>query len=254
MPGSPDDAPQTGHPLPDQQRSTPNGHRPDDWPVIGEHHVIDLTVLRRAAEADFAGAQAARRDAVDLMRRAARLAAEAEHKYEAAQRALHEATRLRDDATNDELTGAMLRRSGFAALANEVERARRSGDSLVIAFVDVDGMKEVNDTEGHGAGDELLRAVVSAVRASLRSYDVVIRFGGDEFVFSLSGATVADAERRFETVRALLGDTAPGRTVSVGFAEMLPQDDLAALVRRADDDLYYRRGRRPGRIPGEAAS
>jgi diguanylate cyclase (GGDEF)-like protein len=63
-----------------------------------------------------------------------------------------------------------------------LERARRAEEGLVVAFVDVDGLKQVNDTEGHFAGDALLIPVANSLRAYLRSYDLVMRFGGDEFV------------------------------------------------------------------------
>ena len=77
----------------------------------------------------------------------------------------------------DILTGAMRRRVGLAAIQRELDRTSRSGESLVVAFVDVDGLKSINDTVGHPAGDELLREVVSAITQYLRSYDVIARFG-----------------------------------------------------------------------------
>ena len=208
-----------------------------------KRELIDLTDLRHAAEVDFAGAQDARRDAVEMMRQAAALTEVARRKQEEARQAMREAARLREDATLDELTGALRRNGGFSALSKEADRARRGGTNLVIGFVDVDGLKAVNDNDGHSAGDELLKHVVSALRESLRSYDVLVRYGGDEFVFSLGDATLRAAERRFEVMRALLDERAPGRTVSAGFAELRPEDDLAAVVRRADIDLYRRRAR-----------
>jgi diguanylate cyclase (GGDEF)-like protein len=212
-------------------------------PAPGVGRFLDLTDIRHAAEVDFASAQRARREAIDMMRRAADLAEAASRREREARESLLEAARLRDEATVDELTGALRRNGGFVALAKEVERSRREGHSLVVGFVDVDGLKEVNDTRGHLSGDELLKAVVCALRASMRSYDVLVRYGGDEFVCSFGGATVAAAEQRFEQVRALLRQAAPGRSVSAGFAEVRPGDDLETVICRADLDLYRRRAR-----------
>lgn len=233
MSGTPDDTASSGQRLSPQQIVTPNG--------AGSHQVVDVADLRRAAEVDFAGAQVARRDAVEMIRQAALLTVAAQRKQDEADHTLRAASKMHADAGVDELTGALRRGSGFLALENEIDRAKRGGTRLVLGFLDVDGLKEVNDTTGHLTGDELLRTVVRAVRGSLRSYDVLVRYGGDEFVFSLAGATLAAAERRFETVRVLLTDTAPGRTVSAGFAELVADDDLESLVRRADVDLYRRR-------------
>src|SRR3954471_9378705 len=75
----------------------------------------------------------------------------------------------------DDLTGAYRRPLGELALTNEIARARRSDGRLVLAFVDVDSLKSRNDSEGHAAGDALLRSVVAALRSHLRSYDPVVR-------------------------------------------------------------------------------
>jgi diguanylate cyclase (GGDEF)-like protein len=134
----------------------------------------------------------------------------------------------------DDLTGTMLRRVGLAAIQREIARTRRSGESLVVAFVDVDGLKLVNDTDGHGAGDDALREVARAVTQHLRSYDVIARFGGDEFVCSLSGLDTGGARKRFERIRTSLSEAAGGPTISVGLAERGNEDSLDQLIHRAD--------------------
>jgi len=147
----------------------------------------------------------------------------------------------RDNAADtDELTGALRRRRGFPALQHEMDRCQREGSNLVIAFLDVDAMKQVNDTRGHQAGDQLLRQVAEGLRASLRSYDVLMRFGGDEFVYSVAGAELNEAATRFAEMRASLA-LIEGDSVSAGFAELRPGDTLDTLIGRADADLYERR-------------
>jgi diguanylate cyclase (GGDEF)-like protein len=136
----------------------------------------------------------------------------------------------------DALTGAYRRGTGETALQNEIERARRKGDDLVLAFVDVDGLREVNNREGHSAGDSLLRDVVSSIRAKIRSYEPIVRFGGDEFVCAVGGLDLDEAGERFGAIQADLaerGDTG----VSVGLAQMRVGDTLAELIERADAAL-----------------
>ena len=84
-------------------------------------------------------------------------------------------------AATDELTSTWTRAFGLAQVSHELERARRLGAKLVIAFLDVDGLKNVNDNHGHLAGDALLRLVGETLRANVRPYDVLVRYGGDEF-------------------------------------------------------------------------
>jgi diguanylate cyclase (GGDEF)-like protein len=122
-----------------------------------------------------------------------------------------------------------------------VARARRTGQVLVVAFVDVDGLKSINDVEGHAAGDRALQQVADALRSSLRSYDLVIRYGGDEFVCAMSGLTLADAEPRLAQVNVGLGQGPHHRSVSVGLAQLQHDDSLDSLVARADTALYVAR-------------
>jgi len=175
-----------------------------------------------------------------LVREAAALKAAAAKDREQAALLRHQAGLDLDAAGIDDLTGALCRRRGFAALQHEIDRCRRSKTKLVLSFVDVDGLKRVNDTRGHLAGDELLREVAANLRASLRSYDIVMRFGGDEFVYSLAGATIGDAVARFDKLRASLAHI-NGDSASAGFAELSQGDTLDTMLARADSDLYERR-------------
>lgn len=136
----------------------------------------------------------------------------------------------------DELTGAYRREMGRMALSNEIDRARRSDGRFVLAFVDVDRLKDVNDTAGHAAGDRVLRSVVRTIRGRLRSFDPIIRYGGDEFVCGLGGTDVAEAERRFRSIGiAIEADARVG--ISVGLAALGPGDTVEELTERADSAM-----------------
>ena len=133
----------------------------------------------------------------------------------------------------DELTGAYRREMGRLALSHEIDRARRSDGRFVVAFVDVDRLKTVNDRDGYAAGDRVLQSVAQAIRTRLRSFDPIIRYGGDEFVCGLPGTDITEAERRFDLIGiAVEADARVG--ISVGLAELEPGDTADALTERAD--------------------
>jgi diguanylate cyclase (GGDEF)-like protein len=135
----------------------------------------------------------------------------------------------------DELTGAFRRGLGEEALQAEIDRARRGDARLMLAFVDVDALRDVNNREGHASGDMLLRNVVATIRANIRSYEPIVRFGGDEFVCAVSNLDLAQAEERFRVIQDAIA--AGGNAVSVGLAEMRPEDSLDDLIERADAAL-----------------
>ena len=128
-------------------------------------------------------------------------------------------------------------------MSHELERAHRTGGQLVLAFLDVDGLKAVNDSEGHLAGDALLRLVGDTIRANVRSYDVIVRYGGDEFVCALVDASIESAAERFLRVNAELG-SGQRASISVGLAELSERDSLDDLIARADAALRTQRQHR----------
>ena len=152
-------------------------------------------------------------------------------------------------AATDELTGTWTRGFGLASIAREIERAHRTGGRLVLAFIDVDRLKEVNDKQGHPEGDKLLRLTAETVRANVRVYDVIVRYGGDEFLCAMPGLTLDAADKRMESVAAKLRTADPRHSISYGLAQYDPGDELDELVGRADADLLRRRRSR-GRDPG----
>jgi diguanylate cyclase (GGDEF)-like protein len=143
----------------------------------------------------------------------------------------------------DELTGAYRREMGTLAIQHEIERARRAKDIFVMAFVDVDDMKHINDTEGHPAGDHVLKTLVGLMRTHLRSYDPVMRYGGDEFVTGLGGMTIEEAARRFAVIDRGLGSEV-GAGISVGIAALEPEESLETLMERADAALLAAKAHR----------
>ena len=143
-----------------------------------------------------------------------------------------------EDAHIDELTGTYRRGLGTIILQREVNRARHSGGDLVLGFVDVDGLKAVNDSDGHAAGDAFLVDVVSTIRSKLRSYDPIVRFGGDEFVCAFSDFSLGGVRRRFQEIQSALDQRRPGCSISVGLAELQRNDTLDELTARGDAALY----------------
>lgn len=151
----------------------------------------------------------------------------------------------RRSASLDELTGAYLRRPGLLQLERDLSRARRSGEALVVAFVDVDGLRAVNDQGGHGAGDRLLCQVAGTLQAQLRPHDLVMRVGGDEFVCVVAGLGQHDVGQRLAEVNTALGHSPEPGSVTVGLAQLQPDDTVQDLIERADQDLYQQRAHRP---------
>lgn len=167
----------------------------------------------------------------------------AEDREEAARERLHalvDRELLADQlasAETDVLTGARTRAAGLRDLDRELDRCRRNAGMLVVAYVDVVGLKALNDSEGHAAGDELLRQVVTLIRDHLRSYDLTVRVGGDEFVCAMSDMSLRDARRRFKQVADALAAAPHAYAIRTGFAQLTAQESATELIARADSEL-----------------
>ena len=149
------------------------------------------------------------------------------------------------ESSLDGLTGAYLRGAGRAELRRDLLRAKRDRQPFTVAFVDVDGLKGVNDVQGHAAGDRLLHQVVETLKESMRPYDLVIRWGGDEFVCALVGMTRTDVAVRMADINGTLASRSEGlASVTVGLAEFKQDDSVESLVARADTQLYEKRRQR----------
>ena len=154
---------------------------------------------------------------------------------------------IRQLATHDDLTGLLNRRAILDRMQLEQRRSQRSGSPLLIAQLDIDHFKAVNDTHGHAAGDLVLQSFADTVRRNVRDTDVLARWGGEEFVLLLCDTPAADAvalmERLRQAVQAMQvpvpqGDGPITVTVSIGLARHTPADPLAGTLERADRALY----------------
>jgi len=141
--------------------------------------------------------------------------------------------RLRDLALHDALTGLANRRLLVEILTFRINTARRDQRPFAIAAIDLDGLKRVNDNEGHAAGDRLLRSAAAGWTSALRAGDTLARVGGDEFVLVFSDADLDTAKAAVERVR----DATPHIAFSAGVVSWNGQD-LDELLLRADAGLY----------------
>ncbi|MGZ5047769.1 MAG: diguanylate cyclase [Usitatibacter sp.] len=150
---------------------------------------------------------------------------------------------LIEQAVRDPLTGCLRRESGAELLEMQFSLARRRNAPLAVLFADLDRFKAVNDAFGHEAGDRVLATAATALREIARDSDVVIRWGGEEFVMVLPETTSTDAVTLIQRLRAgTLGAFPDGRptTVSIGVAESRADGapDAAELVALADHRMY----------------
>jgi len=154
-------------------------------------------------------------------------------------------------ATTDTMTGVLNRRTGLLFLEEQMALADRIGNSLTICFIDVNGLKYVNDHCGHDQGDKLIKAVSQLLKEPLRKSDMLCRLGGDEFLIIFPSCTVGQAEIFWQRVEQNIasfnaaGNNSFTISVSYGFAEYIPGAALAAneLVQEADTKMYQRKNK-----------
>jgi diguanylate cyclase len=157
----------------------------------------------------------------------------------------HELRRLSDEVSTDALTQINNRRGLQQAF--EVERAKleRDGGELALGLLDIDNYKKLNDSLGHGAGDQALKALAEHVKTSLRPIDVVARYGGEEFVVVLPGTPVDEAQQVLTRLqRSLSGSLFMHEeqqvfvTFSAGVTAYRAGERIEEALERADEALY----------------
>lgn len=169
-------------------------------------------------------------------------------RLDAAERQLDKQTRQLEsyltEARTDALTKLANRRSFDAKVEELFNAYRKGGKSFVIAMIDIDHFKKINDTHGHPAGDEVLRQVASILRQSINNPYLLARYGGEEFVVLMAGPLRVAADRIDEMRRRVaatplrVGELSIPITLSAGITE--PREELVpgTMIRRADESLY----------------
>jgi diguanylate cyclase (GGDEF)-like protein/PAS domain S-box-containing protein len=153
---------------------------------------------------------------------------------------------LQEQANRDPLTGLHNRRYLNETLPRELSRAMRDGDPVAVIMIDLDHFKQINDTCGHAAGDEVLKALADLLKLESRGSDLISRFGGEEFLVAMPGMIAEQAGQRVESWRIKLADT----TIKVGAVDIrvtlsaglaafpVDGDTMEVLLARADEMLY----------------
>jgi len=152
---------------------------------------------------------------------------------------------LENAAYIDGLTG-IYNRKHFSELANaDVERAQRLEQTVYTAMLDLDFFKNVNDTYGHAAGDMVLKTIAGIIRQTIRAYDLLCRYGGEEFALLILDINSSEAFSLMERIRENIESTIINYenieikiTCSIGLAEFLRTDTLESSIKKSDEALY----------------
>jgi len=152
---------------------------------------------------------------------------------------------LENAAYIDGLTG-LYNRKHFSELANaDVERAQRLNQTIYTAMLDLDFFKKVNDTYGHAAGDMVLKTTAGVIRQTIRAYDLLCRYGGEEFAFLILDLDALEAFNLVERIRENIESTIINYegieikiTCSIGLAKFLRTDNLESSIKKSDEALY----------------
>lgn len=155
---------------------------------------------------------------------------------------------LQRDALLDPLTGLANRRYATETLRSMLDQMLRYGWTFGILFMDIDLFKAINDTYGHDVGDQVLKMVARTLQANSRSFDVVARWGGEEFLAIIVNVNNENLHRVAYKLRTLVaksslhvGDERIGVTISLGATLARPKDTVESLVKRADQAMYRKK-------------
>jgi diguanylate cyclase len=167
-------------------------------------------------------------------------------------------------SSRDAMTGLANRRAFELAVGREVDRVARSGEPALLLALDIDHFKRINDTWGHAAGDQVIKAVAAALSDSVRPMDLVARIGGEEFAIVLPNCAIAFGETVAERIRrrvestpvALPSGQQVSLTISVGgaFAPQWVRSTPSLWLERADQQLYLAKARGRNNVQLEPTS
>lgn len=152
---------------------------------------------------------------------------------------------IREMAIHDDLTGFYNRRHLMELIESEKNRSVRTGAIFTLVMMDIDKFKNINDTYGHQAGDNVLMTFSAIIRSILRKTDFCGRYGGEEFLVALTETNLQDAKAFAERIRSCVEDsffpdlgTDSKVTVSIGLAQYRTKEDIEKTISRADEALY----------------
>jgi len=155
--------------------------------------------------------------------------------------------RLFELATTDSLTGLLNRGEGIRRFQQEISHSLRTGQPLSIIIIDIDYFKKINDNFGHQVGDKVIQLIARTILSTLRNYDTICRYGGEEFLVILPSTDLDKAIETAERLRKTVEKTKSSEqehgaevilTISLGVSALQPGDSLDGLVYRADNALY----------------
>ena len=148
-------------------------------------------------------------------------------------------------AVTDELTGVANRREAFNQLEKHIEFAERSGRSLTVSFIDLDGLKMINDNMGHDAGDKFIKTFTEVLKSHIRKYDIIARIGGDEFLIIFPECTLKRAKDVVERIKEEIfaAEMEFKYDFSFGFSEYNSGNkmDVDKMVKIADNAMYQQK-------------
>lgn len=149
---------------------------------------------------------------------------------------------LHDAATRDEKTGIYNHNFFKTVFGMETEKAKEGKESLCLVMIDIDYFKKINDTYGHMVGDEVLIELAKNMEGSLRKYDVLARFGGEEFLILLPETSITRGKQIAERIRKGLWKNSKLKKykieISIGVTSYKARDNMERMIKRADKALY----------------
>jgi diguanylate cyclase (GGDEF)-like protein len=223
---------------------------PNDPEVLARVGAVTSQLLKDIPSADINRGQT-------ILERALRYAAETEQRMAEQRERIAELESL---SFTDPMTGLLNRRGFEKQFSLALARSRRYGETGVIAYFDLDNLKEINDRLGHGAGDDLVICCAQTLTNSVREIDTIGRLGGDEFCVLLVNTNWQNGVRRMRTLQWILdsaGTVNRGKAiplkVSMGYEPYGPQDTVEDLIHRADMAMYYNKRRKNSGLVQTAA-